>query len=82
MREMNSGIENRWKHASGLLAAVVFYCSPILPLPAGEASHFLERKEFGWNHDGRPISATTSAGHGSVRPERVAECFPPFASAG
>src|SRR5713101_1267198 len=44
MREMNSGIENRWKHASGLLAAVVFYCSPILPLPAGEAVIFSNEK--------------------------------------
>ena len=44
MRDMNSGIENRWKHASGLLAAVVFYCSPILPLPAGEAVIFSNEK--------------------------------------
>src|SRR5712664_3614756 len=41
---MNSGIENRWKRASGLLAAAIIYCSSILPLPAGDPVIFSSEK--------------------------------------
>src|SRR5260370_32243809 len=44
MGERTGGSENRWKHSSGLLAAVVFYCSPILPLSAGEPVIFSNEK--------------------------------------
>ncbi len=41
---MNSGIEIRWTHASGLLAAVVIYCSSILLLRAGDPVIFSNEK--------------------------------------